>query len=202
MHGVRQTISREVAHDRLGRPVRDLRISVIDNCNLRCTYCMPVEQYGEQYRFLPSDALLSFDEIERVVRAFVAIGVTKVRLTGGEPLLRKDLPQLVERLAKIENVDDLALTTNGLLLKKFAEPLRDAGLERITVSLDSLDPEIFAQMSGRNVAVETVIDGLRQARDAGFEDIKINAVVQRGVNDHTVLDLVEFCRDHGYIIRF
>jgi cyclic pyranopterin phosphate synthase len=188
--------------DRRGRPVRDLRISVMDRCNFRCPYCMPRETFHDRYRFLGSHERLSFDEIVRLARLFVRLGVHKLRLTGGEPLLRPALPDLIGDLSAIDGVDDIALTTNGVLLAKYAFELRAAGLQRITVSLDSTDPEIFRRMSGGFGGPEDVLSGIEAARRAGLEPIKINAVVQRGVNDHTVIDLVERFRGTGVIVRF
>lgn len=188
--------------DRLGRRLRDLRISVIDNCNLRCPYCMPQAKYGEGYQFLPESELLSFAEIERVARAFVSQGAAKLRITGGEPLLRKDLHVLIHALKTIEGVEDIALTTNGLLLRRQAQALRDAGLDRVTVSLDSLDDTIAGQMNGRGVAARVVLDAIAAAQAVGFDMIKVNAVVQRGVNDAAAIDLVEHFRGTGVIVRF
>jgi GTP 3',8-cyclase len=188
--------------DSLARPLRDLRISVMDRCNFRCPYCMPHEQYHESYRFLKSAERLSFDEIVRLARIFVSLGVRKLRLTGGEPLLRANLPDLIGDLTSIPGIEDIALTTNGFLLAKHAAELKAAGLQRITVSLDSLDPQIFARMSGGFGGVEEVLEGIRQARQVGLAPIKINAVVQRDVNDHTVLELVEHFRGTGVIVRF
>jgi cyclic pyranopterin phosphate synthase len=188
--------------DRRGRPLRDLRISVMDRCNFRCPYCMPRETFHERYRFLGSHERLSFDEIVRLARLFVHLGVRKLRLTGGEPLLRPNLTDLIGDLTAIDGVEDIALTTNGVLLGKYAFELRAAGLQRITVSLDSLDPQIFSRMSGGFGGVEDVLTGIELARRAGLEPIKINAVVQRGVNDHTVLDLVRHFRGTGAIVRF
>lgn len=187
--------------DTLGRPIGDLRLSVIDKCNLRCTYCMPESEYGPGYEFLKNDALLSFDEIERLVRSFVRVGVTKLRLTGGEPLLRRDLPELIARLAKVEGLEDLALTTNGLLLAEQAASLKAAGLQRLTVSLDSLDREVASRMSGRALDPQAVLDAIDAAVDAGFSSVKINAVVQRGVNDHTLIDLLRHFRGTPHIVR-
>jgi GTP 3',8-cyclase len=188
--------------DRRGRPLRDLRISVMDRCNFRCPYCMPRETFHERYRFLGSHERLSFDEIVRLARLFVRLGVRKLRLTGGEPLLRPNLTDLIGDLTAIDGVEDIALTTNGVLLGKYAFELRAAGLQRITVSLDSLDPQVFGRMSGGFGGVEDVLTGIELARRAGLEPIKINAVVQRGVNDHTVLDLVRHFRGTGAIVRF
>jgi cyclic pyranopterin phosphate synthase len=188
--------------DRLDRPLRDLRISVMDRCNFRCPYCMPREQFHESYRFLKSSQRLSFEEILRLARLFVAQGVRKIRLTGGEPLLRANLADLIGDLTSIAGVEDVALTTNGILLERHAAELKAAGLNRITVSLDSLDPEVFARMSGGFGGVNEVLAGIEAARRADLTPIKVNAVIQRGVNDHTVLDLVERFRGSGVIVRF
>jgi GTP 3',8-cyclase len=188
--------------DRLGRPLHDLRISVMDRCNFRCPYCMPRETFHEHYRFLKSSERLSFEELSRLTRLFVQLGVRKVRLTGGEPLLRPNLAELVGELTTIEGVEDVALTTNAVLLAQHAAELKANGLHRITVSLDSLDPEIFKQMSGGFAERERVLKGIQAALDAGLAPIKINAVVQRGLNDHTALDLVERFRGTGVIVRF
>jgi len=188
--------------DRLGRPLRDLRISVTDRCNFRCSYCMPAELFGERYEFLPRSEILSFEEIERLARLFVELGVGKLRITGGEPLLRADLPRLVERLARVPGAVDLALTTNGVLLPSLAAPLRAAGLRRVTVSLDSLDPEVFLRMNGGKLAVERVLEGIAAAEQAGLAPLKINCVVQRGVNDHTVVALARRFQGTGHVVRF
>jgi GTP 3',8-cyclase len=188
--------------DTLARPIRDLRISVMDRCNFRCPYCMPRETYHERYRFLGSHERLSFDEIVRLTRLFVQLGVRKLRLTGGEPLLRANLPELVGDLTDIAGVEDVALTTNGMLLARYATELKAAGLKRVTVSLDSLDPRVFAHMSGGFGGLAEVLDGIEHARRAELAPIKINAVVQRGINDHTVLELVERFRGTGVIVRF
>ncbi|GAC1694196.1 MAG: GTP 3',8-cyclase MoaA [Steroidobacteraceae bacterium] len=188
--------------DTLARPVRDLRISVMDRCNFRCPYCMPRETYNEKYRFLGSPERLSFDEIVRLARLFVQLGVRKLRLTGGEPLLRANLPDLIGDLTAIPAVEDVALTTNGVLLARYASELKAAGLKRVTVSLDSLDHDVFARMSGGFGGVDEVLDGIEHARRAELAPIKINAVVQRGVNDHTILELVERFRGTGVIVRF
>jgi cyclic pyranopterin phosphate synthase len=188
--------------DQRGRPMHDLRISVMDRCNFRCPYCMPKETFHDGYRFLKSGERLSFEEIVRLARLFVAQGVRKLRITGGEPLLRPNLSDLIGDLTSIPGVDDVALTTNGVLLAKYATELKAAGLQRITVSLDSLDPAIFARMSGGFGGVDQVLDGIEHARRAGLAPIKVNAVIQRGVNDHTALDLVEHFRGTGVIVRF
>jgi GTP 3',8-cyclase len=188
--------------DSLERPLRDLRLSVTDRCNFRCPYCMPGEQFHEQYHFLKSRERLSFDELLRLTRVFVELGVVKVRITGGEPLLRAGLADLIGDLTTFPGAPDVALTTNGVLLAQQAAALRAAGLKRVTVSLDSLDPAIFRQMSGGYGTVEDVLNGVEAAQRAGLEPLKINTVVQRGVNDHTVLDLLERFRGTGIIVRF
>ena len=188
--------------DTYARPIRDLRISVMDRCNFRCPYCMPRETFNEQYRFLGSRERLSFEEIVRLVRLFVQLGVRKLRLTGGEPLLRVNLPDLIGDLTALPGIEDVALTTNGVLLGRYAAELRAAGLRRVTVSLDSLDEEVFARMSGGFGGVAQVLEGIEQARRAELTPIKVNAVVQRGVNDHTVLGLVEHFRGSGVVVRF
>ena len=188
--------------DKLGRPMRDLRVSVTDRCNFRCPYCMPAEIYGERYRFLPRAEILTFEEITRIVGLFVAAGVTKVRLTGGEPLVRQGLEKLISMLAKVQGVEDLTLTTNGYLLAQKACVLKDAGLQRVTVSLDSLDDQVFKAMNGLGYGVERVLEGIEEADRVGLHPIKLNAVVQRGVNDHTMLDLARRFKGTGHIVRF
>ncbi|MCM3387056.1 GTP 3',8-cyclase MoaA [Ureibacillus chungkukjangi] len=187
--------------DTLKRPLRDLRISVMDQCNLRCTYCMPKEVFGADYAFLPSEKLLTFDEIENLVRIFSSLGVKKIRITGGEPLLRKELPQLIERIKSIQGIEDVALTTNGILLGHYAKQLKEAGLKRINVSLDSLNSTTYGQMNGRKFPVERVLKSIEQAAAAGLH-IKINMVVQRGVNDGDILPLAKYCFEKGYTLRF
>jgi cyclic pyranopterin phosphate synthase len=188
--------------DRRVRPLHDLRISVTDRCNFRCPYCMPAEIYGERYAFLPKREILSFEEIERLARIFVELGVGKLRITGGEPLLRAQLSGLIARLAALPGAPDLALTTNGYLLAEQAEGLAGAGLRRITVSLDSLDPEVFGRMNGKNFPVARVLDGIQEADRARLAPIKLNCVVQRGVNDHTIVALAARFRGTGMIVRF
>lgn len=183
--------------DVFNRPIRDLRISVTDRCNFRCTYCMPFDEYP----WIPAAQVLTFEEIERLARVFVQLGVDKIRLTGGEPLLRAGLEDLIARLASIEGLSDLALTTNGSLLAQKATALKAAGLQRINLSLDTLDPDKFRRIRRRG-ELQQVLDGLFAARAAGLEPIKLNAVVQRGVNDDDIIPLVEFCREHGFAIRF
>ncbi|HKJ24701.1 MAG TPA: GTP 3',8-cyclase MoaA [Myxococcota bacterium] len=188
--------------DALGRPLRDLRISVTDRCNFRCPYCMPAEIYGENYRFLPRPELLTFEEIERLARVFAELGTEKIRITGGEPLLRHELPRLIERLAAVPGIRDLTLTTNGFLLAQQARALADAGLHRVTVSLDSDDPETFRRMSGRTFGPERVFEGIEAAAAAGLTPVKINCVVQRGVNDDGLVALAERFRGTGHVLRF
>ncbi len=188
--------------DRLARPLRDLRLSVIDRCNLRCSYCMPEDSLEGQGVFLPREQLLTDDELVRLVRTFVSLGVTKIRLTGGEPLLRPGLPELVRRIAGVDGVEDLALTTNGILLPRLAAPLREAGLGRITVSLDSLDEAVFAELSGGHGSVRGVLEGIAAAEAAGFRTVKINTVVQRGRNDGDAESLVAKFRGTGHVVRF
>lgn len=188
--------------DALGRVLADLRISLIDRCNFRCPYCMPEEAYPADHAFLRARERLDFGEIERIGRAFVSLGVRKLRLTGGEPLLRRDLPGLVARLAAIEGVEDLALTTNGVLLPKLARSLRESGLQRITVSMDSVDPDVFRRMSGGRGELAQVEAGIAAAEHAGFAPLKINCVVMRGVNDGGAMDLVARFRGTGHVLRF
>ncbi len=188
--------------DSLGRPVRDLRISVTDRCNFRCPYCMPAERFGERYHFLPRPEILSFEETERLARIFVSLGVRKVRITGGEPLLRHELPSLLARIARIDGLEDLALTTNGVLLPKLADNLREAGVRRITVSLDSLDEAVFRRMNGDKGSLESVLAGIRAAELAGLSPLKINCVVQNGVNDHTLVALARHFKGSGHVMRF
>ncbi|GGL85715.1 hypothetical protein GCM10010840_24510 [Deinococcus aerolatus] len=186
--------------DQLGRPLRDLRISVTDRCNLRCTYCMPADIFGPSYAFLPRTELLSFEEIERLARTFVGLGVQKLRITGGEPTLRRDLPELISRLARIDGVQDIALTTNGLLLPRLAADLQAAGLNRVTVSIDSLDPEVFGRMNGLGTHPQKVLDGIEAALTAGL-GVKINTVVQRGVNEDGLRNLWLALRGRA-VLRF
>ena len=187
--------------DPRGRPLRDLRLSVTDRCNFRCRYCMPKEHFGPGFRFLPRADLLRFEEIARVARVFASLGVKKLRLTGGEPLLRSDLPDLVAQLATIEGVD-LALTTNGSLLEARADELVRAGLRRVTVSLDSLDEAIFRQMTDAALAPAKVLAGIEAAARAGLRPVKVNCVVRRGVNDHGIVDLARHFKGSGHVLRF
>lgn len=187
--------------DQWNRPLRDLRISVTDRCNLRCRYCMPPEVFGTDYPFLAREELLDFEEIVRLVRIFAKLGVRKLRVTGGEPLLRPNLPELIRRLLGIAGIEDLALTTNGILVPQHAQALRDAGLKRITISLDSLDEARFAQMNGRGISVKAVLNGIEAAAQAGLR-VKINTVVQKGVNEADILPLATYFRGSGHIVRF
>lgn len=192
--------------DRRGRPLRDLRISVTDRCNFRCSYCMPKSVFGRDHRFLPQPDLLSFEEILRLARQFVSLGVKKIRLTGGEPLLRKDLEQLVEGLATIRTPEgdelDLTLTTNGSLLSRKAQSLKDAGLKRLTVSLDALDDAVFRQMNDVDYPVQKVLEGIEAAQSAGFANIKVNMVVKKGTNDHEILSMARHFMRSGISLRF
>ena len=188
--------------DTLGRPLHDLRISVTDRCNLRCTYCMPEEHFNDKYQFLQRTDLLSFEEIATVARAAAQLGALKLRVTGGEPLLRKDLSVLVAQLRDIPGIEDIALTTNGLLLPQFAQALREAGVQRITVSLDSLNDETLAGISGRPISATEVLRGIDAAIAAGFEKVKVNAVIQKGVNDADILPLATQFRGTKVVMRF
>ncbi|WP_172193725.1 GTP 3',8-cyclase MoaA [Saccharibacillus qingshengii] len=187
--------------DRLRRPIRDLRISVTDRCNFRCTYCMPKEIFGDDFAFMPKNELLTFEEIERLTRLFASIGVKKIRLTGGEPLLRRGMPDLVSRILKVEGVEDVGLTTNGLLLGAHAQPLHDAGLRRLNVSLDALDPELFGRLNGRGIDSAQILRQIEQARQVGFE-VKVNMVVQKDVNDAEILPMAAYFKERGITLRF
>lgn len=188
--------------DQRGRALHDLRVSVTDRCNMRCRYCMPREVFGPGFAFAPRAELLSFEEITAVVAAFARAGVRKIRLTGGEPLLRAGLPDLVAMIAGVPGVEDIALTTNGSLLARHVEKLRAAGLHRITVSLDSLDPEQFTRIADTDVKLTTVLEGIEAATDAGFGPLKLNTVVRRGWNDAEVEALAGFGREQGHTVRF
>ena len=188
--------------DALGRALHDLRLSVTDRCNFRCTYCMPKEVFGRDHAFLPKSEILSFEELVRLSRIFVDLGVEKIRLTGGEPLLRRDLPKLVEMLAGIEGLKDLTLTTNGSALATQARALRDAGLKRLTVSVDSLDDGVFRAMNDVDFPLERVLEGIAAAVEAGFGPVKINMVVKRGVNEHQIVPMAKHFSGPDYILRF
>ncbi|MDA2190411.1 GTP 3',8-cyclase MoaA [Bacillus cereus] len=192
---------KSVTLDKLQRPLKDLRISVTDRCNFRCRYCMPEEIFGPDYSFLSNDKIFSFDEIERITRIFVSLGVRKLRITGGEPLLRRGLPKLIERLNKIDGVEDIGLTTNGSLLKKFAPDLYKAGLSRVTVSLDSLEEERFFYLNGNRSKVQRVLEGIQAAAEVGMK-IKINMVVQKGKNEQDILQMAQYFKENKHILRF
>jgi cyclic pyranopterin phosphate synthase len=188
--------------DQLGRPVRDLRLSVTDRCNFRCPYCMPRDAFGPGHAFLARDEILTYEEFARLVAVFAELGVSKVRLTGGEPLLRKDLETLISMVASTPGITDVALTTNGSLLCARAASLRAAGLDRVTVSLDSIDPAMFAAMADTRLSLSTVLDGIQAATEAGLAPVKLNAVVRRGRNDDGIVELADFARTHGHVLRF
>jgi cyclic pyranopterin phosphate synthase len=191
-----------VATDIFDRQLRDLRISVTDRCNFRCTYCMPKEVFGPGYEFLPRDQLLTFEEIASVARHFAARGVKKVRITGGEPLLRKNIEALIALLSEVDGISDLTLTTNASLLARKAEGLAAAGLDRVTVSLDAMDDPTFQAMNDVGFPVSTVLEAIEVASGAGLGPIKVNAVIKRGVNEHAVLDMARHFRGTGHIVRF
>jgi cyclic pyranopterin phosphate synthase len=190
----------------LGRPLHDLRISVTDRCNFRCTYCMPKEIFGRDYAFLPKDQVLSFEEIHRAASAFAQLGVEKLRITGGEPLVRRGLPELIRMLSELRTSDgrelDLTLTTNGAALRALAQPLADAGLRRVTVSLDSLDDAIFGAMNGIDFPVAKVLDGIDAGLEAGLTPVKINMVVRRGINEGSIVPMARWARETGVTLRF
>ncbi len=189
--------------DQLQRPIRDLRISVTDRCNFRCGYCMPIDKYGRHHQFLKRKALLTFEEIESIARVFISLGVVKIRLTGGEPLVRSDLESLVSRLAQLEGLRDLSLTTNASLLSaKRADALRKAGIARINISLDALDDKTFGRLNGIGYPVKDVLAGVENARRAGFEQVKVNMVVQKGKNEASILPMVDYFIGRGVILRF
>lgn len=196
-----QVHSDKSATDRLGRPLRDLRISVTDQCNFRCAYCMPKEIFGPDYSFLPKKEILTNSEILSLAQSFAQLGIEKIRLTGGEPLLRKDLVQLIQSLSDIELVQDISLTTNGTLLPRYAKGLKESGLNRINVSLDGLNPSVFKKMSGGRGEPKAVLEGIQAAQSAGLE-VKVNMVVKKGVNEGEVLPMVRFFRDERITLRF
>lgn len=188
--------------DKRNRPLRDLRISVTDRRNFRCTYCMPAELFGPDYPFLKKEEPLSFEELERLATLFVTrFGVEKIRLTGGEPLMRKDMPELIKKLARIPGIRDIAMTTNGSLSPVYAKRLKEAGLKRVTISLDSLEDERFKKINGRGVSVSKVLEGIEAAKQAGL-GVKINMVVQKGVNEKDILPMARYFKEKGHILRF
>ncbi|WP_078392348.1 GTP 3',8-cyclase MoaA [Shouchella patagoniensis] len=194
-------MTNQEVHDRLSRPLRDLRISIMDRCNFRCSYCMPKEVFGKNYVFMKEDELLSFEEIIRTADQFARLGVNKLRITGGEPLLRKNVSELIEQLHQINGIDDVALTTNGVMLPKLAESLKVAGLKRVNVSLDALDTTVFQEMSGRNTTAEVVLHGIESALKAGL-GVKVNMVVKRGMNEQEVIPMARRCKELGITLRF
>lgn len=188
--------------DKFGRPIRDLRISVTDKCNFRCRYCMPKEIFGDDFQFMKQDELLSFEEIERISKIYAGMGVKKLRITGGEPLLRKDLHELIAVLNDIEGIEDIGLTTNGLLLKKHGQKLYDAGLRRLNISLDALDDELFGQINDRGIGTSRILEQIKYAQSIGFE-IKVNMVVQRGLNEHEIIPMTRYFKElDGVTLRF
>ncbi|RWZ60804.1 GTP 3',8-cyclase MoaA [Halobacillus fulvus] len=187
--------------DQLNRPMKDLRISVIDQCNFRCTYCMPAEIFGEDYAFLPPDQLLSFDEIVELTKSFVKFGVEKIRITGGEPLMRKDLHLLIQRLHQVDGIKDIAVTTNGVFLVRQAKKLKEAGLNRVNISLDAIEDEVFKETNGRGIKTKPVLKGIEAAREAGL-DVKINMVVKKGMNESQILPMARYFKDTGDTLRF
>ena len=188
--------------DALGRPLKDLRISVMDRCNFRCSYCMPEEKYHPNFKFLPSEERLPFEDIIRITKIFADLGINKIRITGGEPLLRVNLTDLIGDLSRINGIDDIALTTNGVLLTKYASELKAAGLNRVTISLDTLDKEEFRTLTGRRGSLGRVLAGIKETQIVGFENIKVNAVIKRGSNDQLIQQMVEYFRDTPIILRF
>lgn len=187
--------------DHFGRPLQDLRISVIDRCNFRCTYCMPKEIFGRDFQFMPKSELLTFEEIERLAKIFVELGVKKIRLTGGEPLLRRDMPVLIEKLATIEGLEDIGLTTNASLLEKMAPKLKQAGLKRVNVSLDALDNDVFQAINDSGVSVERVLKGVQAAKNAGL-GVKVNMVVKKGMNDEQIIPMANYFKEQGITLRY
>ncbi|MCG7331591.1 GTP 3',8-cyclase MoaA [Salinicoccus roseus] len=187
--------------DKFGRPIRDLRISVTDRCNFRCSYCMPKEIFGDDFEFMKKDELLSFEELERIAKIYASLGVKKLRITGGEPLLRKDLHELIARLNQIEGIEDIGMTTNGLLLKKHGKKLYDAGLRRLNISLDAMDDELFGQINDRGIGTSRIIEQIEYAISLGFK-IKINMVVQKGLNEHEILPMARFFKTMPVTLRF
>lgn len=187
--------------DHFGRPLKDIRISVTDKCNLRCVYCMPKEIFGDDHVFLPKSELLSFEEITRLAEHFAKLGVNKVRLTGGEPLMRKDLEKLIEKLTKIEGIDDIALTSNAFLLPRKAQALKDAGLQRVNISLDAIEDDVFKQINGRNVATLPALKGIDAAIEAGLQ-VKVNMVVKKEMNESQIIPMARHFKDKDVILRF
>jgi cyclic pyranopterin phosphate synthase len=194
------TLEQRIVKDKLNRPIQDLRISVTDRCNFRCQYCMPKEIFGDHHPFMPHKELLSFEEISRAASAFAKLGVHKIRLTGGEPLLRRDLPNLIALLSEIEGIEDIAMTTNGILLPKFAKTLKKVGLKRVNISLDSLDDK-FGEINGRGILPATIINAIHAAKDAGL-GVKINMVAKKGMNDDQIIPMADFCKKEQIQLRY
>ncbi|HLS60774.1 MAG TPA: GTP 3',8-cyclase MoaA [Virgibacillus sp.] len=187
--------------DQLNRPLQDLRISVTDRCNFRCTYCMPRELFGKDHQFMPQSETLSFEEIERLARIFVQLGVNKIRLTGGEPLLRRNLPDLIEKLVAIEGLEDIGLTTNASLLEIMAPKLKDAGLKRVNVSLDALDDALFQSINDSSISTERVLKGIKKAKEVGLE-VRVNMVVKKGMNDQEIVPMAKYFKEQGITLRY
>lgn len=191
----------EQIKDKLGRPIRDLRLSVTDRCNFRCDYCMPKEVFGDDFVFLPKNELLTFDEMTRIAKIYSELGVKKLRITGGEPLMRRDLDQLIAKLTQIEGIEDIGLTTNGLLLKKHGQKLYDAGLRRINVSLDAIDDTLFQSINNRNIKATTILEQIDYAKSIGF-NVKVNVVIQKGINDGQIIPMLNYFKQKRIEIRF
>ena len=192
---------KEVIQDKLGHPIRDLRISVTDRCNFRCDYCMPKEIFGDDYTFLPKNELLTFEELTRISKIYAQLGVKKIRITGGEPLLRRNLYKLVEQLNLIDGIEDIGLTTNGLLLKKHGKNLYQAGLRRINVSLDAIEDNVFQEINNRNIKASTILEQIDYAVSIGFE-VKVNVVIQKGVNDNQIIPMIDYFKNKNIEVRF
>lgn len=191
----------EQIKDKLGRPIRDLRLSVTDRCNFRCDYCMPKEVFGDDFVFLPKNELLTFDEMARIAKVYAELGVKKIRITGGEPLMRRDLDVLIAKLNQIDGIEDIGLTTNGLLLKKHGQKLYDAGLRRINVSLDAIDDTLFQSINNRNIKATTILEQIDYATSIGL-NVKVNVVIQKGINDDQIIPMLEYFKDKHREIRF
>lgn len=194
-------MSVHLLRDQLNRPMRDLRISVTDRCNFRCSYCMPKEIFGDDYVFLPREELLTFEEMERLAKIFESFGVKKIRLTGGEPLMRRNIDELVKKLLSLDNIKDVGLTTNGVLLKQYAQKLKDAGLTRLNISLDALDENLFGNLNGRGIKPSFILENIQFAQSLGFE-IKVNMVVQKNVNDQEIIPMAKYFKEQGITLRF
>ena len=192
---------KEVIQDKLGRPIRDLRISVTDRCNFRCDYCMPKEIFGDDYTFLPKNELLTFEELTRISKIYAQLGVKKIRITGGEPLLRRNIYKIVEQLNLIDGIEDIGLTTNGLLLKKHGKNLYQAGLRRINVSLDAIEDNVFQEINNRNIKASTILEQIDYAVSIGFE-VKVNVVIQKGVNDNQIIPMIDYFKNKNIEVRF